>query len=336
MKKEIDNLLARYFGGNASENDMQVLEKWISQSSENQLYFDQMTKLYAKIGGTEATTPKPNTKRAKKSFVAYISMQKANRPKPVFETKQISFYRSWMFQAASIALFIMLSFSVWKLFISEHEIILATKTTLKQDILPDQTVVQLSKNSKITYSSNYGKNNKIIKLEGEANFKVGLAGKGKLQVIADETFIEDIGTIFAVTAYPDSNYVSVKVREGQVHFYTKNNKGLVINASETGIYNKNTKAFKVLAQKLDTLAVGSMHVDFQAICLKDAADIISNAYKVNIKLAEKSIGNRKITVNFDGEDVNKVLQIIAETLDLNLKKDTNGFILSNKITKLSE
>ena len=330
MKIEIDNLLARYFGGNASDKDMQELEQWISVSLENQVYFDQMTSLYAKLGGLDSPVPTPNTQKAKETFMAYMTVQKDIQPNRSFEIKRKPFYKNWMFQAASITLLFMLSFSVWKLFLSEHEMVLATQINSKQELLPDQTQVDLSANTKITYSSDFSKRDKIIRIEGEANFKVGHTGKGRLKVMANETFIEDIGTIFSVTAYPDSNYISVKVREGQVHFYTKNDKGLVICASETGIYNKQTKTFKVLAQKGDKRVAGSMHVDFQAIALKDAIDIISNAYKVNIKLADKSINNRKITVNFDGEDVNIVLQIIAETLDLNLEKDDKGFVLSNK------
>ena len=333
MKKETDNLLARYFGGNVSDTDMLELEQWISLKSENQLEFDEMTSLYEKLGGTKASMPKANTENAKEKFINYISGQKDNQPKPILTIRRNPFYKTRLFQAASITLFFMLSFSVWKIYLTDHEIVLAAQQDVKQEILKDQTQVDLSKNSKITYSSGYSKNNKIIKLEGEANFKVGHKGNGTLQVIANETFIEDIGTVFAVTAYPDSNYISVKVREGQVHFYTKDNKGLIINSSETGIYNKQNKTFKVLAQKLDKQVEGSMHVDFQAMALKDAIDIISNAYKVNIKLADKSINNRRITVNFDGEDVNVVLQIIAQTLDLELEKGDNGYVLSTKKSK---
>jgi ferric-dicitrate binding protein FerR (iron transport regulator) len=270
--------------------------------------------------------PEPNTEKAKKKFIGYISKDKQS--KPVYRLKHIS--KNWMFRAASIAVFIVLSLTFWKLFLSEHEMVLATQQTFKQELLPDGTNVKLSQNSKITYSSNFAKSNKIIKLEGEANFSVGSAGNGKLQVIADETFIEDIGTVFAVTAYPDSNYINVKVREGQVHFYTKTDKGLIINANEAGVYNKKTKTFKALVQKLDSLAAGTMRVDFQAIALSDAVDIISNAYAVDIQLAKKSIGNKRITVNFDGEDVTVVLQIMAETLNLNLEKEANGYLLSEK------
>jgi len=33
MKENTDNLLARYFGGNSSEQEMQALELWISESA---------------------------------------------------------------------------------------------------------------------------------------------------------------------------------------------------------------------------------------------------------------------------------------------------------------
>jgi transmembrane sensor len=333
MKNDIDNLLARYFGGVASERDMQELEEWISFSPDHQLYFDELTSLYAKMVVSDAPVPIPHTKKAKERFLAYISVQKESKQTQGHEIKHIPFYKIRMFQAAGIALFFMLSFSFWKLVLSDREMILATQMTSKQEVLSDQTQVDLSNNSKITYRSTFAKNNKIILLEGEANFKVGHSGKGRLQVIANETFIDDIGTVFEVTAYPDSNYVSVKVSTGQVHFYTKSNDGLKISAGETGIYYKHTKTFKVLAQKLDSLEIGSMHVDFQAIVLRDALDIISNAYKVNIKTSDESIGNRKITVNFDGEDVNIVLQIIAETLDLKLEKRNTGYLLINKKNK---
>jgi transmembrane sensor len=332
--KNIDNILARYFGGTASDSDKLMLEQWLAESAANEVYFDEMTKLHEHLGLQSRAVPKPNTAEAKKTFLAHIA--KSETSKQVIEFKQRSIFKHWMFRAASIAIFVILSFSVWKFYFAEHEIVVATQTEAKQNQLPDETQIALSKNSKITYSSNFGKKLKTLKLEGEANFTVGHAGKGTLQVQAEETFIEDIGTVFSVTAYPDSNYISVKVREGQVHFYTKNNNGLTISANETGIYDKQAKNFKVLAQKLDTLKVGSMHVEFQAMVLKDAISIISNAYKVNIKLSEESIGNRKITVNFDGEDVNIILQIIAETLDLELKKSDASYLLSNKKNKLSE
>jgi len=331
MKREIDNLLARYFGGNASPEDMIELENWISLSVENQLFFDKSTILYEKLYIAETIIPSLNTFEAKKKFKAYINMPFNENKKVSFEIIRKPFYKKWMFQAASIALLMILSFVGWKVLVTEHEMTLSSQMAILQDVLPDSTLLTLSKNSTISYNSNFGKTNKILKLEGEAKFAVGQAGIGSLQVQALETYIEDIGTVFDVKAYPQSNFVSVKVREGEVKFYTQNNNGIMLKFNETGVYNRQTKSFEVLAQKLNSKTTnGAMHIQFQGMELNDAIEIISNAYNVNIVVANKSIGLKKITVNFDAEEVNTVLEIIAETLNLNLKKESNIFSLSNK------
>ena len=329
MIKDTDNLLARYFGGNASEQDMQALEHWISMSAENQLYFDQLTNLYANLGGSVSTMPKPNTERAKKSFMAYMSLQKNYQSQKAIEVKHKPIYKGWLFQVAGIALIFTLSFSTWLIYTSEHDVILATKMNLKQDILPDQTQLKMWRNSKITYSSNYGKKSRKIRLEGKAFFAVGHKGNGKLQINADETFIDDIGTKFTVSAYPDSDNVSVNVSEGKVHFYTTKNSGLILAPNETGIYNKQSKIFTVLKVRMDTIAKDIKHIQFNGMALNDAMEIIGKDYGVVIRVDQPSIGERKITVNFDGENVDMVLQIIAETLYLDVKKDANGYLLSN-------
>jgi len=327
MKKNTDNLLARYFGGNSSKQDMQALEQWISTSAENQLYFDELTKLYATLGTSDAIMPKPNTERAKKSFIAYMAMQENNRQQ-ISEIKHKPVFKRWMFTAASIALIFTLSFSVWLIY-SEHDVVLAAQATIKEGILPDQTQIKLSENSKIIYSSRYGKKSRKIRLEGQAFFSVGHKGNGVLQINADETFIEDIGTKFTISAYPDSDEVKVKVNEGKVHFYTQKNKGLVLTANETGIYDKQTKEFSVIEPEVYAVTKYIKHIQFNGKCLRDAMDIIAKEYNIKIRFKEPGIGERKITVNFDSENVDMVLRIIAETLDLTVEKDANGYLMSN-------
>lgn len=327
MKENTDNLLARYFGGNSSEQDMQALEFWISESAENQLYFDELTELYAKLGTADANIPKPNTERAKKSFMAYMAMQTNNKTQAV-ATKHKPLFKSWLFRAAGIALILAFSFSAWMIF-SEHDVVLVAKATTKEGTLSDQTEIKLSKNSKITYSSRYGKKARKIRLEGQAFFAVGHKGKGILQINADETFIEDIGTKFTVSAYPDSDKVKVNVSEGKVHFYTTTNDGIILSATETGVYDKQSKKFSVIKSEVYSVTKDIKHIEFNGKNLHDAMDIIAREYDIKIRFEEASIGNRKITVNFDGENVDMVLNVIAETLDLEVKKDTGGYLLQN-------
>lgn len=329
MNHDKDILLARYFGGNASKAEMQELESWMAESPTHQQEFDEMTQLFMKLAGPLKEMPTPNRVKAKAAFSAYINKSK-QLDSQTTAPKRIQFSKKWMAIAASIALIISISIGIWKTPNGEYEVTVIAKSSPKHELLPDKTEIKLSGNSKITYSSNYGKKTKKLKLEGEAKFEVGHAGIGTLQVAAQETFIEDIGTTFTVNAYPDSNYVKVKVSKGQVHFFSKTDNGLIINANETGIYDKKTKTFKILKLKLEQLIAKGMHVEFKGMVLREVIDIINKAYHVDVKLAEKSIGQRKITVMFDGESLDMVLDIIAETLDLKLHHENENYLLSNK------
>jgi len=337
MKKEIDTMLARYFGGNASEQEMQALEQWISSSVENQQYFDQLTKLYAILGGSEISMPKPNTKRAKESFVAYMAMSTHSQPAAPIAFINKPFYRQWMFQAACIAVIIALSVTTWFIHTSKSDVFLATNTAVKEEVLPDQTQVKLSKNSKITYSSDYGKKNRKIQLEGEATFRVGHQGKGALQILADKILIEDIGTVFAVSAYPDSSNIVVKVREGQVRLFSESDKGIKLKANETGIYNKQTETFRTIASPLSNTTsiessvppVHNRHFQFNAMPLRDAVGMISKEYGIVIKFENPGISKRKITVDFEEENPDMILQVIAKTMNLKVTKITDGYLLIN-------
>jgi transmembrane sensor len=332
METNHDILLARYFGGNASEKDINALEQWIAGSPEHQTEFESMTKLYAQMGGVAlADMPTPNAKRSKATFRAHMNSQPAKEiiPQPPV-AKSIPF-RRWMMVAASVIVVAVLSVMVWKTpVITDKDVIVATQQNHRQATLPDETQIQMSENSKIIYSANFAKGKKTLSLEGEASFDVGHKGEGQLQVNAGETIIEDIGTVFNVKAYPDSNYIKVKVTTGQVHFYTKTNKGLVISANETGVFDKTTKQFRLLVPSVDSLAKTGMHVQFQGMVMKEVAEIISKAYKVNIRFAQASIGDRQITVDFEGENLELVMQVIAETLEVAVEKDEKGYVFKMK------
>ena len=329
MNDDKDLLLARYFGGNASKSEMKELEHWIAASPDNQLEFDEMTQLYQQLAGPLAAMPATHKAAAKAAFKAYRHQSKQLEAQ-ITAPKRIQFSKKWMAIAASIALIVSISIGIWKIPAGEYDVTLVAKASPKQEQLPDQTAVKLSGNSKIIYSSGYGIKSKKLKLEGEAEFSVGHAGTGTLQVAAQETFIEDIGTVFTVNAYPDSSYVRVKVSKGQVRFFTKDNKGVVLNANETGMYDKKTKSFKILKQELEELVTKGMHVECKGMLLREVIDMVSKSYKVEVKLAEASIGKRLITVNFDGENLDLVLEIIAETLDLKVEQQGKSYLLRNK------
>jgi len=321
MENKYDILLAKYFGGNATQSEMDELEAYIAASPENQKEFDKLTELYGLMGLSDSQIPEINSAKAKSKFKTYIGKQNSEKPKNTFFINRFNLSTSLIFRVASVAIIILVSTLVWKNIFADNEIIISTNTAIQHHILPNDTKLTLAENSKISYRAT--KKSNIIDLQGKANFNIENKGKANLVVTAGETFIEDIGTVFNVNAYPESELVSVSVSEGQVHFYTSDNQGLILNAGEAGIFNKTTKAFTVLAKRKDLKENGgSIHIEFEAMSLNDALAVIGNAYGVEIELPDKNIGNLPITVNFDGENIQTVIQVISETL--NLKTSMKG------------
>ncbi|MFZ4582344.1 MAG: FecR family protein, partial [Paludibacter sp.] len=298
-KMETDNLLAKYFGGNATEQEQNQLEDWIAASPENEQEFLRLTKLYELVGSGRVSKQNFDLAIAKTNFENYMqqtAQMTAEASKHisinVFTTKQ-----KWYFAAATIALFITISNFVFRAN-SDREVVLASTTKPIETKLADETKITLSTNSTITYKANYATDNKELALNGEALFDVGGKGNGKLRITAGETFIEDIGTVFQVTAYPSADFVQVKVTEGLVKFYTADNKGVTIRTHETALYDKQTKKFRHLANSTVQNGIETIVLNLDGVTIKQAIEIISNAYNVNLQFDGNGSSDKQITVSF--------------------------------------
>ena len=320
---EADTLLAKYFGGNATEQELLQLEEWIVNSPENEAEFMRMTKLYELAGTPENARLEINTEAAKQQFNDYTA--KSNENKHV-QFRPASNKRSWLVGAAAVGLLLLATTLFWKTQDTNPIVLSAQLEPLKTQ-LADATTVHLSAGSTLTYDASFAKKTKEISLNGEARFDVGTLGTGKMKVTANETFIEDIGTVFEVLAFERNDYVQVKVTEGLVKFYTATDKGIVVNAHETGIYDKRTKKFRIAAHYKLVNGNELVQLNLDGVTLQQAVRIIENAYNINIKLANDDFADKQITVSFTNEKAEKVLYIMSQTLGLKVEKVGDNFLL---------
>ena len=82
--------------------------------------------------------------------------------------------------------------------------------------LQDGSIVWLNSGSTISYNSNFGKRNRDIRLEGEAFFQVSSKEKLPFIVACSELRVKVTGTEFNVTAYPETERISVVLEKGVV------------------------------------------------------------------------------------------------------------------------
>lgn len=315
MNEVVDILLARYFGGEASKEELDELDLWLAESRENELYFEQMTFLYEKLIPIPVSFV-PDLEQAQVDFKAYINKSREKYKKPTL--RLTPFFRAI---AASILLIVSVS-SLYFIFQKPaiEQIHIASNDTEVTYTLFEDVEVLLSPESQIVYKS--AESNEV-ELKGKATFTVNSHHNKELLVLAGDTYIKDIGTVFTVTANSQNEPIIVEVSEGEVLFFTNENTGIHIKQYEKGVYNPLTKEFSIVANEKI-----SEEIVFNEVSLKQVISVLEYQYGVNILAEVGLLDEMQVSATFDGnESIDTILTIIAETLSARLIKNGNTFTI---------
>ena len=284
MDKE--RLLHNYLNRNATPEEIRSLEADPSYSS------------YIKIANTAKSFEIPLF-REEDNFNA-ISSKLADTPKvrPINSLK--IFYRV---AAAVVILF------VGYLFIAESETTISTQIAEKKEfLLPDASQVHLNSRSQISFSKNKWDQQRSVKLEGEAFFKVQ---KGKIfSVKTSQGIVQVLGTSFNVFTR-DSRF-SVKCYEGLVSVAYKDTTAQVPAGTMIEIRNQNIiQKSNIATSSPNWIANEST---FQNVSLSLVLEELKRQYPIN--LISQNIVNKKFTGSFTHNDLNVALRSICDPLQL--------------------
>jgi transmembrane sensor len=198
---------------------------------------------------------------------------------------------------------------------------------VKQD-LPDGSKVILNKHTHLTFI--HENNRREIRLTGEAFFEVKHNEAQPFVIRVHDLSITDIGTAFNVRALPATDSVEVTVEEGVVELKAPGNANLVLSKGERAIYLKGPHILSRHA--IDPYAnrgsYGTGKFSFRNARLNDVIAQFNAAYDTDIRLAEAHLGDCRLTVSFSDEQPDVMLEIIAETLELKIKRDGQTVVLS--------
>lgn len=326
--EHIERLITRYFSGEALPDEAIELEEWIDESPDNKRYFEEFRFVTQQLGPAKKYI-KVNTLKAWET----VSGQMKPSVKSVAVKVSLPVYKkTWFGIAASII--VVLGLSVYMMiFRSDREKLLPSVAIVSNDSILNRKLspavqVAINRNSNLTYlTSKTGKKSEI-EIRGEAFIEVTHSSDTTLVVRADETFIRDIGTSFNVKAYPEENTVEVYVESGKIQFYTKEQEGITLTQGETGVYNKFTKEFAVrLMQDPNVTSYKTKAFVFRNTSLSDAVKRLNEIYPQKIFIADPDLADYTITVTFDNEPLDSLVEIMAETLNIGTRKDSTGFVL---------
>jgi transmembrane sensor len=323
--KHIDQLITRYLSGEGTKSEMLLLERWMAESAENKKYFEGIQFVHEK---SVASYPviKFNVDAAWNKL--HGKMKEEPMPKQI---KVVPFYSKTIFRlAASIAILIGLSVILFLNYKPGNAIVQQLAYTSADSTvdcsIDSNTHVFLNKNTKLAYTEY--KNRREATLKGEAYFNIKHSEEKPFIVSAEGTLVKDIGTSYNVKAYDSTETVEVFVESGSVMFYTANNPGILINAGETGVYNKKTGVFsKKVNSNANDIAYKTGVLEFKNEGLSEIISKLEASYKVSFLVQDTALLKQRLTVTFDNEDIASVLNIISETMNVRIDKTNEGYTI---------
>ncbi len=317
----IDDLIGKVLAGEASPQEQKELDAWLGESESNRKYFDQLKTIFGNAGA-------PSIQLHFDTDAAWQRVRSKLEKKPGTRVLDNYFWRI----AAAVTMVAIGGYFIYRISspaIQRDEVRTVAQTV--QDTLPDGSRAFLNRHSQIRFEYNHRKGTRNVVLTGEAYFEVKHEQEKPFIIETEQVLIRDIGTAFNVKAYPENQTVEVVVEEGEVQFYTKADSGVNVRRGETGIYDKALRKFsKIIKADTNVLSYKTKVFSFNNTDLGTVVQTLNEAFGAQIKLAHEGLSQCHLTVNFNDDSLETVVDVLAETLSLTVVRQGDQIILDGK------
>ncbi len=242
---------------------------------------------------------------------------------------------------AATSIFLAIGVSVWwpaknEETSYEHRLAALTKTfaekintTSQSQIvrLPDSSVVSLSPDSRLSYPIDFGRQNRLVYLSGEATFSVTKDAQKPFLVLANELVTKVLGTKFRVRAFSKEDQVRVQVLSGQVSVYRDSansspvsQKGVLLRPNQQVVFTRAIDQFNKSLVNEPRVISASPHPK-QAIAFSynetPIAQVLRDvnvAYGIEILYNKEALVDCQLTSSMAGLSFDEKLTIICKTV----------------------
>ena len=134
----------------------------------------------------------------------------------------------------------------------------------------------------------------------------------------------DLGTKFDVSAYPDNKTIAVSLLEGKVKISSdekgKIDKIVVLKPKQELLYDKenNVSSFGVF-DSLEAVGWKDNIYKFENEPLGEVLSKLERAYGVKFRISDQSVSEQKITVKFERNSLQTVVDVIKSLTGLDYK-----------------
>ena len=316
-----DDLLARYLTGDALPEEAMAIADWL-KDAQNRERFQQMEATWQQSAAASSPTFDKG--------LAWTKVSNSVRMPPVSPpgTRTRSLWTAGV--AAAVAL---LALSAYFFFFSPSPLrdvepaVVATDENFRFIELSDRSTVTLHRNSEIRYPDQFIGPVRRVRLErGRAFFNVTRDLERPFLVQAGDVEIKVLGTEFNVQM--SDTQMMVNVREGRVLLSSAVDSVTITTGMTARVRYGRFAVTHVPAGNMYSYA--TQRLVFDDAPLADVIHDLEDSYPYTFELKNKSLENCRLTATFYKDDIDKIVNLVAETLNLTVAKNGRHFTITGE------
>jgi transmembrane sensor len=316
-----DELLMKFLLKESTVEENEKVEKWLNAAAANKKHFAQLETIW-QVSNTIKNETQRDEELAWTSFKARRETLKSQGG----TVKPLNAPRFWL-KIAAVLFIAVGGWMIYNLYAPGNYTELTATQQVRTETLPDGSALTLNKHTKISYAGNF-KNNRKLKMEqGDVFFDVAKDKTHPFVIDINRINVEVVGTSFNIKHLKNDTEINVETGIVKVRF--ANDEIKLYKGEKIHIDNNTHKLVK--EQSTDQLYNYYRTSLFQAnnIPLSKLVNTLNEAYGSNITLDQK-VKSLTINTTLKMGSINQNLQIICETLNLQLSRNGDNILLSYK------
>lgn len=306
----MEDLLAKYFSGEATHDEISLVESWRSESKANaKLFFE--SKIIWSTASTSEQIYRPdilnsilNESTAEKKTIQHFLLNTA-----------------WTRYAAAAVLALALGL----IFLLNNNV----ENDLTTEILTDGSEITLHGTSEIEVVQ-MNESIREVRLTGKAYFDIEKDKSRPFIIHTPNATIKVLGTSFVIDS--DAGDTDVRVESGLVEL-SKEGGALSVNLKkgEMGfVSNSNKGIIKKENDDANYMAWKTKILTFDDSEIADVIEVLEDVYSLNVQLEDPSFSNCKLTAKINKKKAKDVIEIIARTFNIEYEIKRKTVFLKGK------
>ncbi|MEI6456234.1 MAG: FecR domain-containing protein [bacterium] len=343
-----NDLIIRYFAGEATSEEITDLSSWVMADAANQKLFDDYRKTWEviekdKLSGSLVIDKDWNLVgklirqreqindlegRSESGEETYkILPMDPERPSRRYNLLPI-------FRVAAIMLILLIpAWLIYRNFIAPANEHLAAGHAVVETLLPDGTLVSLNAGSTLDYPVRFVDGQRDVTLDGEAYFDVAHNASKPFVISNGPVRIKALGTAFNVNTKLTDDQMEMVLTRGRVAVYFENQPGIkvILEPGEKAALSVSRQTI-IKSENPDEnyMAWKTRRITFSNQPLETVVATLSNVYHTEIRIRPGELRNCRLTATFDHQSLESVLHVLSTTLELSVSNIGSEIELSGK------